>query len=199
MATWFEFDPDRTLPENVEEFLDVLRQEAAAWTGADPLDSSVYDSLDGYVVLGLDVVDRQERCVLRSLRADYGPRGLECGEDETHQFTTDLTSACAEYIAVFDQNLAPAQLARTAARWLRMQMIRPIEILEWRDRDYRLRKWRLADSRRALCWSASDNTVRDGLGEPHTISPVRTSGARENVGASAQQAVADERPKTGVG
>lgn len=28
------------------------------------------------------------------------------------------------------------------------------------DGDYRLRQWRLADSKRGLCWSASNNTVR---------------------------------------
>lgn len=44
------------------------------------------------------------------------------------------------------------------------------------DGDYRLRQWRLADSKRGLCWSASNNTVRKGLGEPHAISLVHTSG-----------------------
>lgn len=175
MASWFEFDPDEALPENVAEFLRALRDEAATWLDTAPLASNVYDSLDGYVTLGLDVSDLDERCVLRSLRADYSSRGLECGEDKTHQFITGLSSHCAEYIAVLDQNLRPAHLAHATAHWFRMQMIRPVECLVWRYGNYRLRQWRLADTKRALCWSASDNTVRPDLGEPQ-ISLIRTLG-----------------------
>jgi hypothetical protein len=194
VASWFEFEPDEARPENVAEFLKALRDEAANWLDADPFASNVYDSLDGYVMLGLDVSDLEERCVLRSLRADYSSRGLECGEDETNQFTTALSSHCAEYIAVLDQDLSPAHLAHAAAHWFWMQMIRPVECLVWRDGNYRLRQWRLADTKRALCWSASDNTVRADLGEPQ-ISLVRTLSTRLDVSPSAQQAVAADRAK----
>jgi hypothetical protein len=162
----------------VQEFLAALREEAVAWHDADPLNSQVYDRPGYFLVLGLDVCDRDRHQVLRTLRVDYGPRGIAYGEDETQQFATALSPSHAEYGEVSRPEASPSDLARLAARWLRAQMLRRIELLEWIDGDYWLRRYRLADTGRSLCWSAANNTPRSALGKPTRVSPVPTLAPR---------------------
>ena len=66
------------------------------------------------------------------------------------------------------------RLGRAAAAWMREQMVRPIELLEWQRPGYWCRRYRLADSGRLLAWSAEDNRLRPNLGEPDRVSAVVT-------------------------
>jgi len=170
-SAWFEWEED--LPGEVAAFLVAQRAEAECWTDADPLDSQVYELADGFVI-GMDVGDRERNCGLRTLRVDYGPAGLVYGEDETHQFDGALTPAQHEYGQLDRGGRSPAELGRAAAAWLRAQMVRPIELVEWERPGYWCRRYRLAGSGRWLAWTAADNRLRPDLGPPDRVSAVVT-------------------------
>lgn len=171
LPQWFEWEDD--LPPEVEAFLEAVRAEAERWTDTDPLASQVYELEAGFV-LGLDVSDLDRKVGLRTLRVDYRPAGLVYGDDETYQFDDALTPAQHEYGELARGSRSPADLGRAAAAWLRQQMLRPIELLEWQRPGYWCRRYRLADSGRLLSWSAKDNQLRPDLGAPDRVSAVVT-------------------------
>ncbi len=120
MAVWFEWH-DPVTPE-VGEFLSALRQSASTWSDADPLDSLVYEFPGQFVVVGLDVCDRERGGVLRTLRLDYGPLRVIYGEDETQQLLPPSvprkqSTGCFPAQAPRLQNSQQMLLAGSAHRW----------------------------------------------------------------------------------
>jgi hypothetical protein len=69
------------------------------------------------VVLSLCRIRRN--CVVRTLRVDFDGRTLTFGDDETHQFVTDLDQARG---AIVIAGRPPAELAGVAADWLESEM-----------------------------------------------------------------------------
>ncbi|NKB56475.1 MAG: hypothetical protein GKS00_09075 [Alphaproteobacteria bacterium] len=181
-AEWFECDDE--LPNELADFLQAARVEAEHWNDANSAHSQVY-IWDDRIVLGMDVCDLERSSVLRALRADYGASGLVYGDDETHQFTTDLIFKQPEYRHIEHNTQSAANHGRTAVTWFRSQMERPIELLEWKRFGfwgYWRRQYRLADTGRLLSWSAKGNNRRTGLGNPNRVIPVVT--LNKNAGAA---------------
>jgi hypothetical protein len=169
---WFDWDDG--LPGDTSHFLTVVRAEASRWEGADPDDSRVYMHGD-CLVLGLDVCDRVRHVVLRTLRIDYGASRMACGEDASGQFVGNLTGSEDESGSFDREGRTSSSLGTTAACWLFEQMIRPIELEVWEYPDYWYRRYRLADTKRPLSWSAARNAPpARKLGPAHQITLVDT-------------------------
>jgi hypothetical protein len=172
VSEWFEWE--EAVSPNLGVFLTQLREHASSWIDLDPLDSQVYALEEGLTV-GLDVSDLDRYIVVRTLRVDYTPSGVVCGEDRTYQFMGMLDRSCHEYHQVLSAPDRPSEAAGEVAAWLYREACRPVELREWRNADDSFKRYCLADSDRRLCCSGNPYLpVR--VGPPTAIYTVRTLG-----------------------
>lgn len=107
------FDLTECNSEAERAFIEALhaRAEAGGWYADSwPRDDRIV----------LSVCRIRSKCVVRTLRVDFDGRAVAFGDDETHQFVTDLNPALATVIA----GRPPAELAGLAADWLEGEMAR---------------------------------------------------------------------------
>ncbi len=71
------------------------------------------------IIVSVCRIDGAQRCVSRTLRVDFDGASVAFGDDETHQFVTDLDPARGAKILT---GLPPAELAGVAADWLEVEM-----------------------------------------------------------------------------
>jgi hypothetical protein len=69
----------------------------------------------------LSVCRIRDNCVVRTLRVDFDGQTVAFGDDETHQFVTDLDTALGATVVA---GRPPAELAGLAADWLEGEMAR---------------------------------------------------------------------------
>ena len=171
---WLERDSSETAAERA--FLDGLEERARSWgsLGLDRDDVMVLGGHDGTLAVGVNVTDREQRCVLRLLRVDFDGAAIACGEDETHQFVTDLHAGCDGFTGWVGFGCSPRELAGPAADWIESELRRPIERLEWRVGFFgRHIRYVLTDTERVILWSDPQNKYRQLTTQPRSITVVR--------------------------
>jgi hypothetical protein len=150
-----------------QRFLKSLDQRARAWSTLDVVpDDFLFPNGSAPLVIGLDV-----NC--RMLRVDFRGNEVECGEDETHQFSTGLNPSTPGVVRWSSPTAQPEDFATFAADWVEKELRRPIHQHEWRGWTFRHRRWIMGDTGEPLCWSDSANDPRRHLSRPHWIRVVR--------------------------
>ena len=197
-SQWFELAVD-VLGDREREFLAALCARAPQWTelGLKPEDS-VADARFCDLSVALDICDRSaaparrivgvaadgggvvslgERSsgtVVRTLRVDFNGEFALCGEGEIYQILQPLDGGDSR--VVISGNANPAQCAEFAARWVRAELARPIELREWHTPQFRHKRYILTDEERCVRWSDSRNTKRHDLGAPDAVRLVHPPG-----------------------
>jgi len=107
-----------------------LRSEADGWY------PGVVWTHDDRLVLGVDIIDCELNCVLRSLRVDFYGQKVLFGDDETYQFVTDLDPYRSGVSML--SNRPVQEMAGIVADWLIGQIRRQIVCRQWLyDCDFR--------------------------------------------------------------
>ncbi|MGV3755621.1 MAG: hypothetical protein ACO1QS_09595 [Verrucomicrobiota bacterium] len=153
--------------EREREFLELLNIRAGKGSWA----SDVSWLEDDKIVLAVSPfdLDPKHNCVLRTLRIDFYGQRVICGDDETHQFSTDLDPARPDVVVAEG---TPVELAELAADWLEREMKCVIVRHEWVRPQFTHRLWVLADTGEGLVVSDSENKDRSKLGPPDRITKV---------------------------
>jgi hypothetical protein len=142
------FHLDKCNSEDEREFIEAmhLRSESDGWYP----DAWVWDDR---VVVALCPGDDTPgyQLLLRTLRVDFKGLEITFGEDETHQFATELDPSKSGVVAL--TGLSIIEMANVAADWLLKEYRRPMVRQEWDRHDRRgvaPRRWVLADTGEAV-------------------------------------------------
>lgn len=124
------------------------------------------------IIISVDVCDRRENRVLRTLRIDFDGTLTAFGPDETHQLVTDLDPQQPGVTVLRDR--PRGEMATAAADWIEREMKRPIIIHVWDRREFTVRMWILADTGERL--AVEDHRVKRSpireLGPPDRVNPL---------------------------
>jgi len=119
--------------------------------------SGLFDAwtLHPQLLVTLDIVDPDQRGVLRTLRVDFDGHSLVGGNDPSHQMTESELNPGDPYSEDLDYfelrgDFTPTELAEHAFDWFKRQASRPIDRLEWDGPEHVWTLWSLADSGEAL-------------------------------------------------
>ena len=167
--TWFDPEDGRSAEER--SFLGALDQRAKRWraVGLEPDDAMVFHMSSAYLIVGLDVVDRERGCAVRTLRVDVYSERVVCGDDLTHQFVGDLVPERAAMVTAMPAGASPDYLAAVAADWIEGEIRRPIVRLEWIRSSFWHRRWVMEDTAKVLCVADSENSTGRDLGAPDRV------------------------------
>jgi hypothetical protein len=170
MREWFQVDEDDFRNDAECDFLFSLCEHAHGWRSLGlPPESGFIQFDDGMLTLGFDVADEVKRVAVRTLRVEFHGDALRAGKDETGQFVTALDITLPGVQEWRCPDLGPDDFAELAAKWLAVELARPIELHQWKTIFFRHERYVLADTGQLLCWSDSARKRRSDLGPPHNI------------------------------
>ena len=164
---WFGIERKDCPSESAWSFISALCEHASEWTslGISPQDG-FYQADTGLITLGISINDEERNCIVRDLRIDFDGSKTVMGEDETHQYVTDLIPGERGAIEYSLPGGSPEDHAQLAATWLATEMRRTIERHEWHKSLYRHTKWVMVDTGKYIVWSDTRNIKRSDLGPP---------------------------------
>lgn len=117
---WLSLDECRT--EGEREFIREMSRRALGWRQLGIDHDHLSGTTEPFVMLILDI--SADRCVIRTLRADYRDFKVVVGEDSTGQSATDLDETSPHVLVVTEGT--PRSLAAAAADWMEQEIRRPI-------------------------------------------------------------------------
>jgi len=170
---WFEIDPECT-PDQME-FLAWLDMYSVAWRacGITPTDVDTHARQDeGYLMVAIFLGHPVKNENYLVLRADYRPRQVIYGEDNNPLLDGWLSDQGAATVFAGD-DASPKRCARAVSDWFATMLCRPVDCLVWHDPGFVHRRWVFADDGRVLDVSDSRNQLREDLGPPDEVIPVR--------------------------
>ena len=170
---WFEIERENCPNEATWTFISALCEHSSEWIalGISP-QNGFFQADDGLITLGISISDEERRCIVRDLRIDFDGSRVVMGEDETHQYVTDLVPGERGAVEHRLHDAAPHDYAQLAAAWLATETRRIIERHEWHRLTYRHTKWMMADTGKCIVWSDTHNEKRSDLGPPTHVTVI---------------------------